>query len=299
MKIIVTHKSPDMDALTSVWLIKRFLQGWQDAKIYFVSAGSKLKGNYEEMGETVEKLNGDKVIHVDTGLGPLDHHQTSNRTISAASLTLDFVLKSLKDKDSMNETRIEALTRMVKVVVVNDHFEEVFLKDATADYHEFELQGILEGFDFQYPKEEEKYIDLVFKILDALRHNFENRVWAEKEIKEKSKEFETKFGKCMGIETINDSCLKLAQKMGYQIVIRKDPFNGKVRIKARPEKIQESQGIDLTAVYEKLKVMDPEASWYLHVSKKMLLNGSAKNPDSKASTLTLDQVIEVLKNTYT
>ena len=42
MKIIVTHASPDMDAITSVWLIRKFLPGWEDAKIQFVPAGERI-----------------------------------------------------------------------------------------------------------------------------------------------------------------------------------------------------------------------------------------------------------------
>jgi hypothetical protein len=42
--------------------------------------------------------------------------------------------------------------------------------------------------------------------------------------------------------------------------------------------------------------MDTEASWFLHVSKRMLLNGSSKNPNMKGSKLSLSDVVEVLQN---
>jgi hypothetical protein len=41
--------------------------------------------------------------------------------------------------------------------------------------------------------------------------------------------------------------------------------------------------------------MDPQATWFLHVSKKMLLNGSPKNPKMKPTKLPLNDIIEVLK----
>ena len=130
--------------------------------------------------------------------------------------------------------------------------------------------------------------------LDMEMHNFENRIWAEKEIKEHGKEFETTFGKGLGVETINGSVLKLGQKLGYTVVIRKDPRHGNVQIKARPDKKGE-KGIDLTLTSEQMHKMDPEATWFLHVSKKMLLNGSMKNPTMVPTTLTLDQVMNVVK----
>jgi len=131
---------------------------------------------------------------------------------------------------------------------------------------------------------------------------------AEKEIKERGIEFQTKWGKAIAIETLNDTVLKLAQIMGYVVAVRKDPSTENVRIKARPRKRANSQkpraksqifedvDIDLTRVYEKLKKMDPDATWFLHVSKRMLLNGSPKNPDMRGSKLTLSEVVELLQN---
>jgi len=184
----------------------------------------------------------------------------------------------------------EAIGRMVKVVVDIDHFKEVFWDNPTADYHDFSFLGILEGLKVQKPNQDDAYIEFGMEVLDALLHKFESRVWAEKELKKRGQEFETRFGKALGIETINDSVVDLSQKMGYVIVVRKDPRKGYVRIKAHPGK-----EIDLTLVYEKLKKMDPEATWFLHVSKKMLLNGSVKNPKMRPTTLTLDEITEVLK----
>lgn len=289
MKIIVTHKSPDLDAITSVWLIIRFLNGWENATIEFVAAGSKLSGNYKSEGSAIEIVDEHEVIHVDTGLGRLDHHDTSDDKISAASKTLDFILERRKN-EPLHETKKEALKRMVKVVVLDDHFKEVERVDITDDYHEFETSAILEGLELMYPLQDEKNLMFVCKILDAILHNFENRIWAECEIKEKGVKFETKFGKALGVETINDATLKLAQKMGYIVVVRKDPQSGKVRIKAHPK-----SKVDLSSAFDQLKKMDSDASWFLHVSKKMLLNGSSKNPQMKGSTLTLDKIIEVIK----
>lgn len=185
---------------------------------------------------------------------------------------------------------MEAVGRMVKVVVDIDHFKEVFRKDPLADYHEFDLAGILDGLKLQFPGQDDYYVEFVSKCLDAVLHGFENRIWAEKEIRENGKKFETRFGKGMGLETINDSVVKLAQKMGYVIVARKDPRKGYVRIKVRPD-----SKIDLTLACEKLKKIDPSATWYLHISKKMLLNGSVKNPKMRPTKLGIDEIIRVLE----
>ena len=292
-----------MDAITSVWLIKKFLTGWENAVVQFVPAGERLengKWKMENGKSAIEKIGNDEVIHVDTGLGPLDHHQTSDTNVCGASLTFDFV-KRVGSSDKI-KNKIEAISRMVKVVVDIDHFKEVFRKDPLSDYHEFDLAGILDGLKLQMPNQDDYYVEFVSKCLDAILHEFENRIWAEKEISENGKEFETRYGKGIGFETINDSVIKLAQKMNYVIVARKDPRKGYLRIKARPTlengkwKMENGKkGIDLTLAYEKLRKMDPDATWFLHVSKKMLLNGSVKNPKMRPTKLSLSDIIEVLK----
>jgi hypothetical protein len=297
MKIVVTHSAPDLDAITSVWLIKKFLPGWEDAGIKFVAAGERIdngKWKNENQVSPIEQIEDNEVIHVDTGLGPLDHHQTSSDEICAASLVWEYIQtknKELRTKISEKmKNKMEAISRMIEVVVEDDHFKEVFRKDALADYQQFNLTGILDGLKLQYQNQDDYYYEFVSKSLDAILHEFENRIWAEKEIAQNSHEFETKFGKGIGLRTINDAVVKLAQKMGYAIVVRKDPRKGYVRIKARPE-----NEIDLTKTYEELKRIDQDATWFLHISKKMLLNGSAKNPKMRPSKLEIDQIIKVLE----
>jgi len=294
-KIIVTHDSPDLDGGTSVWLIKRFLPNWENAKVEYVPAGERIKNqrsNIKNQKDPIEQIGDNEVIHVDTGMGPLDHHQTSDENLCGASLTWDYVKVQNSEFSDLSDKitkRIEAIDRIIKVVVDIDHFREVFWKDPTADFHEFSLVNILEGLKVQKPNQNDLYMEFILNSLDALLHEFENRIWAEEEIK-KATLFETSKGKGLGLETINDSSVKLTQKMGYAIAIRKDPRKGYVRIKARPD-----SGIDLTGVYEQLKKMDPTATWFLHASRKMLLNGSVKNPKMRPSTLTLSAIIGVLK----
>ncbi len=316
MRIIVAHNSPDLDAIASVWLIKKFLQGWEEAEVRFVPAGERireLKPQTSNLKSAIEEINGDEVIHVDTGFGPLDHHDTDDTSISAASLTWEFIKKAESSRfEAESSERVQdkmgAIERMVEVVVDVDHFKEIFWDNPLASYHEFSVLGILDGLKIQKPNQDDFYIDFIMQCLDAVLHNFENRIWAEREIKEKGVEFETRFGKGLGLETINDSVVKLAQKMGYSIVVRKDPRKGYVRVKARPSKRLGSSKlasnseekklnaeIDLTLVYEKMKKMDPSATWFLHISKKMLLNGSVKNPKMRATRLSLNDIIEVLR----
>ena len=303
MKIIVTHMSPDWDAITSVWLLKKYLPGWQDAQVRFVPAGQRhgKNGGFvspQEEGDleaVIETIGEDEYIHVDTGMGPLDHHQTQDQSVCGASRTWDYILDTFKEHGSkLSKEHEEAVSRIVKIIVSIDHFQEVYWHDAAADHYEFSLLGVIEGMKYHRQNEDMDYVLFGTNCLDALVAEFENRIWAEKEISEKGIAFETQHGKAMGFETINDTVLKLAQKMGYVLVVRKDPRKGYVRIKTLPAR-PENKGIDLTNVYNQLSKMDPEATWFLHVSKKMLLNGTPKNPKMKPTKLTLKEIIRVLE----
>lgn len=303
MKIVVTHTSPDWDAIGSVWLIKKFLAGWQHAIEEFVPAGEisdRIRGKEVKHNGPIVIIGEDEIIHVDTGMGPLDHHQTQNEDVSAAGLTWQYIQKQVDATGAhFTPEHKEAVSRITKIIVDTDHFKEVFWPDAEADYIDFSVLAALDGLKLMRPEQDSYYVEWGVDILNSLLHYFENKIWAEREIAINGKEFTTRWGKAMGFETINDTVLKLAQKKGYVVVVRKDPRKGYVRIKARPlsedAKGKAGNDTDLTLAYEKLKKIDPDATWYLHVSKKMLLNGTAKNPKMIPSKLTLDEIIKVLE----
>ncbi|MEK7592300.1 MAG: hypothetical protein AAB508_02785, partial [Patescibacteria group bacterium] len=271
MKTIIVHIGPDLDAITAIWLVKTFFPGWIEASIGFVPAGKTLK-------DLPPDDNGE-ILHLDTGFGKFDHHQT-DADICASTLVYEVIKK--------NSGKDPSLERIVTLVNDIDHFKEVYYPNPTADYWEFSLVGQIDGWRLLYSEDPQKIVALGMEALDAIYKIFQNKIWAEKEIKEIGKEFDTKWGKALGIETVNDEVVHLAQKMGYMVVIRKDPNKGYMRLKSRPER-----DIDLTEAYEKLKKQEPESTWFLHASKHMVLNGSSKNPDMKPTKKTLDQLIAV------
>lgn len=304
MHIIVAHTSPDWDAIGSVWILKRFLPGWENAKVEFVPAGDRSPRVAHQEKEANEKVivetKDGKIIHVDTGLTPLDHHQDKNTTVCSTSKCWEYVQKENEYfhagvSSQKKEDKIQSISRIVDYIVALDHFQEVFWENPSSMIHEFSLYGILEGMKALHPSQDELYLSWGMEILDAMVHRIESRIWAEKEIAQ-GKEFNTKWGKGLGLETINDSVIKLAQKMGYVVVIRRDPRKGYVRIKALPYKEGVTKDVDLALVKEQLAKMDPDATWFLHVSRKMLLNGTPKNPKMIPTKLSLQQIIGVLSS---
>ena len=273
MKTIVTHFAPDLDAITSVWLLKTFIPELTEAAIAFVPAGKTLNNMVPDSDPDI--------IHVDTGFGKFDHHQTNDDTCAAL-----LVYQSLGKKD-------EALDRLIRVVNDVDHFREVFFPNPTADFWDLSLPVIIDGLQMTMIDNPLGMMDTVMDCLDGAYKMFQNKVWAEKEIKDNAIVFETPFGKAFGIETINREVVHYGQKMGYVLVVRKDPKNGNAQIKTIPK-----DEIDLTPLYEALVTQDPTATWFLHPSKHMLLNGSAKNPDMKPTTLSLEGLLTIVKTIY-
>lgn len=276
MKIIVTHLSPDLDAITACWLIQRFLPDWKDARIKFIPAGSTLDNH---------PVDSDKnIIHVDTGLGKFDHHQTDD-SISATKLVFEFLVKH----NYIEMKNREALERIVNFVTDIDHFQEVNFPDAIDDRYDFCLHQIADNLKSSF-KDGNELIEYIGLILDAEFSLFKKKINAEKEIK-KGLIFRSKYGRCLAILTNNEEAVKLALKMGFVLVIRKDPVKGNARIKTLPDK-----KYDLTPVYNAVSRVDPKAGWFLHISKNMLLNGSSKNPTLIPTSLSLQKLIEIIKN---
>ena len=277
MKTIVTHMSVDLDAVAAVWLIKKYLPGWEDADIKFVSAGKTLNNILPDSDANI--------LHVDTGMGKFDHHQEYNLNLSATKKVLDFLQKNkhIKSKDE------KALIRMVDFISCIDNFGEVSFPDPSSDIYDFCLHQTVVGIR-SVTSSDLLRCEMMFKMLDGTLQVFKNKINAEEEIKV-GYSFKSKWGRTLAIESSNEEVVKLAQKLGYDMAITKDPKNGFIRIKIKP-----SSKFDLDVLYEKLKEADPKADWFFHVSKKMLLNGSLKNPDMKASTLTLKKVIDIINN---
>ena len=272
----MTHFNPDFDAVAALWLIKRFLKGWEKAELKFTPPGKYL------IDDQPVDSNPD-ILYVDTGLGKFDHHQT-NDFICAASLVWDFIKQETGKKD-------EAIERLLAIVNQVDHARDLTWPEADDDRYEMMLHMILEGFKRVGSEEEtsQRIIDFGFKALDGAWKILQEKVKAEEELKE-GQEFKTRWGKAMALETRNDGVLFLGEKKGYCLVARLDVKHGHLKIYARWDK-----KVDLTKAYEEFKKRDPEPFWFLHSSKAILMNGSLSQPDYQPTKLSLDEIIEILK----
>jgi hypothetical protein len=276
MNTIVTHIFPDLDAITSSWLLVRFMPGFEDATIAFTPQQKDWNGIKPDADPTV--------VYVDTGFGKFDHHQVHER-ISATRRVFDYLMQ----EDVVPKRIAAALERIVTFVTDIDNFGEVHFPDPSNDRYDFCLQQIISGMK-RTGKTDDQLVMAVFPLLDGMVELFATKIKAEKEI-QKGFVFTNRFGKCIAMNTPNDEAMRLAQKMGYVLVITRDPQKGTARIKTIP-----SEQYDLTPVYEKIKEKDTKGYWYLHIHKNMLLNGSSRTPDVVPTPLSLQQLIEIIQN---
>jgi hypothetical protein len=274
-KILVTHISPDLDAIASSWLVKRYMPEWESAEHEFVPAGATYKGKDPDADKNI--------IHVDTGLGQFDHHQLKERS-SATKRVFDFLIK----KNYVKERDIPGLEEMVKFITEIDNFGEVHFPDPNNVRYMFNLHEFIYPLRGQLTSDKE-IVNMVILILDSILYTVKNAIRAEQEIKE-GLVLKTKWGRTLVMETKNEAAIKHALKAGFEMVVRRDPETSHLRFKTQPDK-----KYDLTPLYKKVSKVDPKATWFLHVSKNMLLNGSSKKPDSVPSSLSLTRVVEILR----
>ena len=278
MKKIIAHINPDLDAVTSVWLLKRFLPGWQESEIDFIQADKNNKSQ--------ENKDTDDTLYVDVGGGKLDHHQT-NKHISATKLCWDYIQEK-RASERLGQLEEKAIARLVDVVTQIDNADDLSWSETKNDRFQFYLHNLIDGWR-ELALDDMEVVEEGLRMLDAILLLLKNKLKAEEEIK-KATVFKTKWGKGICFETGNKHFLNLAIVLGYQVAFIKNPKNSGVRIHARPR-----SKIDFTSIYEKVKKLDPQSDWFLHASKKMLLN-SASVAKMKPTKLSLKEIIEVLKN---
>jgi hypothetical protein len=281
--VIVTHQKPDLDAVTSVWLLKRFLTSkWGTAIVEFVPSGSRLDSTRQaELG-----VPDDQVIHVDTGLGEFDHHQEDrgSERVCATSLVFDHLTTFQVDKK-----KNQALLYLVEYVTQIDHFEDCYWPEAANLRYQLSIHNLLEGAVQTGLYDDDRLVQFGFELLDAAYAKLRSEVKADEIIQKKGQHFKLGKYNCLAIASSSKDVEKRAQKLGTDLVIRKDEASGHVRIKATPR-----SNIDLTPVYEEILEKDSIGNWFLHASKRMLLNGSPKS-NQAPTPLSLVEVVKLVK----
>lgn len=275
-KTIVTHVSLDFDGIPAIWLLKKFHPDFADASLAFVPAGQTYNNQPPDSDPNI--------IHVDTGLGRFDHHQTADFTC-AAQLVYEWLIQ--EGYVSAND---EALARLIRIITELDQgWDNYKWPEAENDRYEFSLHNLLVGWKILYPKADDRHIELTIAGLEAVYKLLQFKVRAQREI-DAGRKFKTRWGEGVAVTSENQMILDLAIKEGFALAMTRDPARGNVRVTGANR-----ANVDLTRAYEMCRKSDPEATWFLHASKVLLRNGSSRNPDMRATKLTIDEMIGILE----
>lgn len=276
-KIIVTHISPDFDGIPAIWLLRKFHPEFRNARVELVPAGDNTFNN--------QPVDSDPdVLHVDVGGGKFDHHKTNEFTCGA-KLILEYLIREgyVKEDD-------EALARIVNVITELDHgWDSYKWPEPASDRWEFSLHNVLSGLKMAFPRDNSKYISWVCDSLDGVYLIMQSKVKAQKEV-ESGLVFKTRWGEGVAIYTKNDGVMDVAIKGGYALVVRKDPTEGYVRVTG-----SNAHKVDFTKAYELITKKDKVGHWFLHASGVLLRNGSTRNPNMKATKMTIEEIVAILE----
>lgn len=266
MKTLVTHINPHLDDIFAIWLLKKYDPKYAPFEVDFISASH---GGNEE---TEDK------IFVGTGGGKFDEHKEGLNTC-AGSLVHEY-LKSggLLPKDQIT---VKALEEMV------DWNKKIDMGTIPIEaYDEFSVPAFIRTKNDKKEGSLED-VELGSKILDRILQGLKKKQQSLLDW-EKRIEFESKFGKSYAVKsgTIDRPFCK---RMGGDLFLIYNPKYPSIQY------FTPSHTLDLSPIYEKLKKLDPQASWYLHQSHHIVLCGSSSAPDSKPTKLSFEQLIEVAK----
>ncbi len=268
MKILVTHINPHLDDIAGIWLLKKFHPDFKDAQIEYISASRD---------QAVKEESEDKFF-IGTGGGKFDEHKEGLQTCAGT-----LVFEYLNDKGCIpqDETLRGALAKLIEWNQLIDTG-----KASDSQFDEFSVQAFIRSKESSN-QTSDKSVVLGCEILDRILIVLERK---QRSIKDwgRKVEFQTKFGKSFAIisETVDR---EFCREQGGDLFLMYNPKFKSVQF------FTPSFEIDLKPIFEKVKNLDPEASWFLHQSHHMVLCGSSSAPDSKPTKLSFEQLIEAAK----
>ncbi|MBI2599634.1 hypothetical protein HYW43_01800 [Candidatus Daviesbacteria bacterium] len=269
MKTLVTHINPHLDDIVAIWLFRKYNSQFKDAILEFVSASRDL---------ALRQENEDKIF-VGTGGGKFDEHKEGLVTCAGTLVYEHLKNNNLIPQDEITQKALEKLVQWNQLVDTG--------RAPGSEFDEFSVQSFIRSKD-NSNESSQKSVELGSEILERILKVLKRKQQSIKDW-EKRIEFESKFGKSIAVvsETVNR---EFCREQGGDLFLMYDSKNKGVQF------FTPSFDIDLEPIYQKVKGLDPQASWFLHQSHHMVICGSSSAPDSKPTKLSLEQLIEIAKS---
>lgn len=270
--ILLTHERPHLDDVCGIWLYRRYVPGWKHAQVKFLM----LKGGGAAVTWKGKPADDDAhVVHVGVGKGKYDEHKGDVGKCAAL-----LVYEDLKRRKLIPAKDRAALDRMLEFVVKEDTGQLMGL-----EYRSFSLPSLLRAIP-----NSDRAMELGFELLEAVMPRLEDEAQLEKDWKRRI-EIETPKGKGIALKSSSHNVEGKAYPLGFTFVIQIEPKHGWRMLRAAPD-----AKIDFAALSETVRALEPKTSWFLHHTKKMLLNGSTSAPHVVKSRLSLEKLVDLLKD---
>jgi hypothetical protein len=268
MKTVITHNQPHLDDICAMWIMARYLPGWEAATFEYIPANT----TPSTVQDTKDR------IHVGTGRGRFDEHK-GDHDDCATTLVAKYVYETAEIPDAERK----ALDKMTAWV-----FTEDTGKLQGEPRREFSVPAALQLAFFSEGRDSERVRAIGFSILDAIMVGLRNQVIIEEDWKDRI-EFDSKYGRAIGIRTDGQELPGYAYGKGFDLVVLvgKDTPYATIRATA-------GSATDLTEVRERIAAAE-DVPWFFHHSKKMLICGGQKTDGKCRTTLSLEQLIGMTK----
>lgn len=273
---IITHRRPHLDEICAIWIIQKYWPQFSDVEIEFINTSPTGGDIWNDIPPDTHPL----VIYIGVGHGMFDEHK-GDTTESAASLVWQETQRKFKIPKGFKD----AINRIVKYVKQEDMAAFLSVKN-----HEFSIPTILSGVYGFNKRDNQKVYEVGMNIMDALMFEMLKVISAEKDW-EGREDLETPWGKAAAIITDIPGIERIAYREGYAMVITHNQAKTYAGFRADP-----NSDVDLTNAAMKVKQLEPNASWFLHQSKRMLLCGGEIAEGGEYSDLTLEQLASLVRS---
>ncbi len=272
-KTIVSHIRPHLDEVLAAWMLKRYLPEFKDAALEFIPTG---------------KDGGEKAVvpgkdYVGVGRGRFDEHK-GDESDCAASLVFKHLLEQKVEIDSL---QLRGLAKLVEWVREGDLGLQNRIPNRT-----FGVHSILAYHRALSGQGDQGVMALGFTICDALLASQMDVAQLEEDW-DKRTEFVSIYGPAVAFISSCRDQDTFAYQHGFDLAvyINKERTYHNIRAFA-------GSRIDLTPLYLQLKQVEPEADWYFHHSKKMLICGGDLTAGARSSKLSLEWLVDALTPNY-
>ncbi len=275
MSKIVTHRNPHLDEIACIWMIKKFLTGWSDARVSYIPTTPK-GGNVTQPDADVNTM------YIGVGRGKFDEHK-GNLEDSATTLVYKFLTAEKKIKLAP----LEKIALLELVEYINDDDHGRLINVPRSEYS----AAVVMTYQSRIGKSSAEILAFGCNYFDGLFACLVEKAELTRDWK-KATAFKTRWGAAFGIQTkVNAKMvLRFAATHGAILVIAVNPEN-----KFRSFRALAESSVDLTKAYEIFRAREPKAEWYLHHSKRMLICGSDVAANLSLSRIPLTDLIAAIR----